>query len=187
MFRDDLFCQYGTLRLSETLRTRWEDLGEGGRGDGDLCFFCMFREHCNRKYMKIVSSHRESVFTVVHIAIGATRGWGNVLLKSNERRHWWVVCVVFQVFIWRAMVLCGRYMNPPSKKWPFFISSYQGKIMLPPIVHFYVGNEDTLYSYGTRYKFIDVFIQENYNTPLEHTLDNPPGQLWTESRLIACW
>ena len=39
MFEDDLFCQYRTLRLSETLRTRWEDLGEGGRDDGDLCVF----------------------------------------------------------------------------------------------------------------------------------------------------
>ena len=57
----------------------------------------------------------------------------------------------------------------PSKKWPFFISSYQGKIMLPPIVHFYVGNEDMLYNYGTRYKFMDIFIQENYNTPRYRT------------------
>ena len=27
----------------------------------------------------------------------------------------------------------------------------------------------------------DSGIQENYNTPLEHTPGNPPGQLWKES------
>ena len=26
-----------------------------------------------------------------------------------------------------------------------------------------------------------IYIQENYNTPLEHTPGNPPGQLWKES------
>ena len=26
-----------------------------------------------------------------------------------------------------------------------------------------------------------TFVQENYNTPLEHTPGNPPGQLWKES------
>ena len=30
MFGDDVFCQYGTLRVSETLKTRREDLEEGG-------------------------------------------------------------------------------------------------------------------------------------------------------------
>ena len=30
-------------------------------------------------------------------------------------------------------------------------------------------------------------IQENYNTPVEHTPGNPPTQLWKESRLMACW
>ena len=30
MFGDDVFCQYGTVRASETLKTRREDLEEGG-------------------------------------------------------------------------------------------------------------------------------------------------------------
>ncbi len=29
--------------------------------------------------------------------------------------------------------------------------------------------------------FGDLSFQENYNTPLEHTPVNPPGQLWKES------
>ena len=30
-------------------------------------------------------------------------------------------------------------------------------------------------------------IQENDNTPLEHTPVNPSSQLWKESLKIACW
>ncbi len=28
---------------------------------------------------------------------------------------------------------------------------------------------------------LSAYIEENFNTPLEHTRDNPPGQLWKES------
>ena len=39
-------------------------------------------------------------------------------------------------------------------------------------------------------RYTNVFIQENYNTPLEHTPTNPPGQLWKESHyslLVKVW
>ena len=61
------------------------------------------------------------------------------------------------------------------------------KLYIPDTVsrtfpYFYIRIQDLyIFNQGISTLLFSSFLQESYNTPLEHTPGNPPKQLWTES------